>query len=669
MGKAKKKSGSKPNRNNPISRPNNGGKGALSPKDQQFLENKVKPLLETLEAPEIEPRAAALSEVTLLCEDTRYRSIFLKEKLLKIILNLIQQESNQEVLKEAFGLLRNIAIEEGHDSTIFLWRQNIVQFAASRLNLEYSQPDPNNANKPQHATNDELLENVISLLTAMASSSAEIFDGIQEKIGGALASCLSTIVLEYVSKKVTASLFSVACEALYTFSEDNSSFLESVSNLPLNIILSDSEKYPSLGIVYLNGLKYHSICMELEKPKGQDLNSLAPHIYETVKTLDSFINNTDIPQVLQNLKPTEPATNDGSSDEPVDPNQTAAAIYKRVMKSKALAEGLQISIEILTAIAETISLDPKKQRELAELENEEMKANGDLPEDDDEDMFIRKPRPQAPEEEEGSSILFDSNSSLEPTFKYLQSNVIPTLVKLLPYNDYVSRSLAALNNMSWAMEAYPQYAEVWKSQSQELWNDLLPRVTSTNPGHLVEIESINSAIGILWAISSFYNGDVPISLPQLNFLISQSETVSQLYPADEALQHYTKLVGFFACLAKHESPDRLELTKRIAEYYITILNIVAAPVNSKPINGITDSVAIDTIYALFDVFGDGEFSYDEPVYVQGDINSQLKKMLPQLRNRFKRISKVTNFSLRERATEATINLANFIEYKASERNN
>lgn len=667
MGKAKKKSGSKAHRNNPIARGNsNASKGALNPKEQQFLETKVKPLLDTLSAQEIEPRSAALSEITLLCEDTQYRTMFLKEKLLKIVLELAQKETNLEVLKEAYGLLRNVAIEEGHDSTVFLWRQGVVQMASSKLSVEPLESANGSETKP--GTNDELLENIISLFTAMATSSSDIFDSIEEQIGAPFAACLTSIILGYSSKKVTASLFSVACEAAYTFSEDNPNFLEHMSSLPLNIILSESLKYPTLGIVYLNGLKYHSVCMELEKPNGQDLNALAPHVFEIVKTLDSFISTTDIAQVLQDLKPEAMNVDAPADGESVDPTKTVAAVYKRVMKSKSLAEGLQVSIEILTAIAETISLDPKKQRELADNASKQTAENSEIPDaEDDEDMFIRKPRPQTEVEETEASILFDSNASLEPTFKYIQSNVVPTLVKILPFNDYVSRSLAALNNVSWALEAYPQYAEAWKSQSQELWTDLLPRVTSTGPGHLVEIESINSALGILWAVASFYNGDVPISLEQLNFLISQSETVSQLYPAEEATQHYTKLIGFFACLAKHQSPNRLEITRRVAEYYLTILSVVST--SPKPINGITEETAIDTLDAIFDVFGDGEFSYDEPVYVQDKINDKLKKLLPQLRNKFKRISKVTRYILRQRAIESTMTLASFIDYKTSERNN
>lgn len=664
MGKAnKKKTGSKSARSNPISRPNGAGNGSLSAKDQQFLANKIKPLLETLSSEEIEPRAAALSEITLLCEDTVHRTLFLKEKLLKIVLSLVQNENNLDVLKEAYGLLRNVAIEEGNGSTIFLWRQGILDLVAPKLTLETADSTPN----ASASTYDELLENIVSLLTSMASSDSDIFDGIQSKIGTNLASFLSSVVTSFASKKVSASLFSVACEALYIFSEDNAPFLEQVSSLPLNIILSEAAKYPPLGIVYLNGLKYHSIYIELEKPSaasnGQDLNSLAPHIFEIVQTLNSFIININIEEVLQDLKPK--TTNLGDSEGETDPNKTIAAVYKKVMKSKSLAEGLQISIEILTAIAETISLDPKKQQALTEAEDEQMKDASNA-EDDDMDLIIRKTAAQPAEDniDNERDLLFDSNTSLEPTFKFLQSDVLPTLVKLLAYNDYVSRSLAALNNVAWAMDAYPQYAgELWKSQSKELWTNLLPRVTSTETeGHFVEIESINSAIGVLWAISSFYSGDVPITLPQLNFLISQSETVSQLYPSEEATQHYIKLIGFFSCLAKFQ--DRFEITERVAEYYLSILNVIAT--GPKPVNGITEAVGIDTVYAIFNVFGDGEYAYDQKIYVQGGLNAKLKVLLPQLRNKFKRISKVTNYILREKATEAVINLANFIDYKASE---
>lgn len=43
-------------------------------------------------------------------------------------------------------------------------------------------------------------------------------------------------------------------------------------------------------------------------------------------------------------------------------------------------------------------------------------------------------------------------------------------------------------------------------------------------------------------------------------------------------------------------------------------------------------VAVEALNFVFDVYSDCAFDYDGPVFVQGNFNSQLKKILPAFRS-------------------------------------
>lgn len=607
-------------------------------KDNQFIETKVKPLIEGLASASEEVRSSSLSEITLLCENPKNRNVFLKERLLKYILDILSKNPSDEILTESYGLLRNITVEEGYDSAMFLYRQDIFNHASTILEKHLESIGAK--------THDDLLENVLGLLSTMASSNDDIFDNLNEKLGDILSKVLVKTVQSFTNNSASPALFSTACESLYILSEDNQPFISQVSSLPLPDILSNPTKYTPLGMVYLNGLKYNSIHISLSN-STEELPNIAPSILEVCQAINTFISSVDFGALQRNITAS------------AQDSKEAMKIYQEAIKSKYLIEGVQVSLEILSAIAETVSVDPKKQ---SPVQDEKMDENED--EDEDMDLYIRKAVSTQEENHYNDFIGFDNNDSLQATFQFIQSDIVPTLFKLLPYPEYLSRALNTLNNISWALESNSKYAVQWKQQAEQLWTELLPHVSSTDNKPFVEIESINSSISILWAIASFFNGVVPITLPIINFLISQSETISTLYPTDEVTEHYIRLVGLFTAVAK--VPQQYEITQRIADYLLTLLDIVATK-GASSVNGLNEKVAIEVLYAIFDVFGDGDRDYDDKVYVKGGLNSKLAVILPKIRNVFKRVSKVKDYALRERATEATMNLARFIEYKKAEK--
>lgn len=70
--------------------------------------------------------------------------------------------------------------------------------------------------------------------------------------------------------------------------------------------------------------------------------------------------------------------------------------------------------------------------------------------------------------------------------------------------------------------------------------------------------------------------------------------------------------------------------------------------------------------AIFDIYGDAEFAYDGPVFLQNGFNKHLELALPKIRTLVRRIDKNKQPELKREADEAAINLDRFIKYKKKE---
>ncbi|ODV96119.1 hypothetical protein PACTADRAFT_30174, partial [Pachysolen tannophilus NRRL Y-2460] len=97
---------------------------------------RVLPLLQKLSSTSPNDRSMALSTITLLCEDPNLRRIFLKEKLVKIVLEQCINDNNDEIVVESFGLLRNLVIDEGVSLIKHLLRSNLWFLIEHNINTK-----------------------------------------------------------------------------------------------------------------------------------------------------------------------------------------------------------------------------------------------------------------------------------------------------------------------------------------------------------------------------------------------------------------------------------------------------------------------------------------------------------------------------------------------------
>ncbi|KAF5103149.1 hypothetical protein D0Z03_000287 [Geotrichum reessii] len=569
-----------------------GAAAADTSNDIKIINEKVRPVLEKLVSNDITDKTMAISTIGTMIEDPKQRTLLLKEKLLKTLLETSIKDDNVQFVSEVLGLLRNISIEEGYDVCIFLWRQNIIEYMKKGLNI--IQEAFTGGNIPQAV---EFTENLIGLISALANSTEDIFEQITKDLSPRLGEILVFVLGKGIEHK-QSELVSVVLEALFVLSEENPVFTNSILSAGLGE-LNEQELTPS-SVVYLYGLKFNL--------NNTDLLLIQQKLVEVIKT-------TNVEEVVKN---------------------------SQVAKSRNLINAVQVAIEIVTSIAEKISVDQPVD-EAKEQADEEMLD--DSKDDDDEEFYIQKVK--AINNDEVDTSVFDekqfSDNNMEPVFAFLLKEALPAITTLIPYTQFQSRAMAAINNISWSMSSKAQESQTWKSHAEELWTNILPLVKSSS-----ELEVKVSGMGILWAVSSTFDGKVPIEEADLMVLVEKTE-------ADE--DYLVNLVGLLAQLALAS-----KFVQKITEFFVSI--IMAANTKSPKYS---QKVVIETLYGLFKVFGDGSYPYDEEIYVKGGLNLVLAQHVAPIRRYFKKIDKVKDGFLRSRADEALLNLVRFLDYKKSER--
>ncbi len=105
------------------------GRPSKVPTDPETLalrEQKILPVLASLAGPDPKKRAEAAIAIANLIEDRRCRKLLLKEQIVRVIMERTITDSNLEVEAGGWGVLHNLALEEGDDFRIHLFRQDIL---------------------------------------------------------------------------------------------------------------------------------------------------------------------------------------------------------------------------------------------------------------------------------------------------------------------------------------------------------------------------------------------------------------------------------------------------------------------------------------------------------------------------------------------------------------
>lgn len=101
-------------------------KPPTDPELAAIRETKILPVLQDLQSADQSKRSTAATVIANLVEDTKCRKLFLREQIVRILLEQTLTDSSMETRIAGWGTMRNLALEEEADFCVHLYRQDIL---------------------------------------------------------------------------------------------------------------------------------------------------------------------------------------------------------------------------------------------------------------------------------------------------------------------------------------------------------------------------------------------------------------------------------------------------------------------------------------------------------------------------------------------------------------
>lgn len=618
-------------------------------KDETTRNSKILPLIEKLKSSIPNEKSMALGAITVLCEDDRMRKLLMKEKLVPIIMEQCLNDSNDEIVVESFGLLRNIGIEEGYDITKYYWRSNIwtaIEAALQKIEtsfkyLEESKSLPlgpsTDDNKPKDKksidkSKTQLLfdftENILSLIVVLASGSEDLYDSVFQKIDPVLKLIISLLNWNIPTMRTSLKLFNSLLDFIYEFASESTEFIQKLNDSPefdlsklVEHLSTTSQSKNTLGKVYVEGIKFH---LYEELGQTDDKNAASTII---LNNLISSIITIDIEKLRDNLAVVDNANQPiqkRAPEEMQDIDQPLGGDSKEATQAKTDIQTLEIAIDIITSIWAYISLN--------------------------EEDFL------AP-------------VSLSPDLiNAILKSAYPSLIELLKFEhqnngalELLDKIIVCLNNLCWLFLSAEHIPVQWFEDSSQLW-DLIISISAGNENTLIQKDCLN----ICWAMTKILGPEIKskVNHEMIDGLISKCDQLVKL-PENNAdttitLEFILCAVGFLGCIAP--VIGNTNITGQISQFLLSTAQYFTA--QDRDITAC--EITIECLNLIYEIFGDKSYDYDYEVFVKNDYNSKLQALEPSVKLMYKNIDKNKLRHLKVRAEETWLNLGRFIAYKESE---
>ncbi|KAJ3922238.1 armadillo-type protein [Lentinula edodes] len=663
MGKSQKKKSMR--RHNPMRVPDSHlPKGLASASSTSTKNEAILPIIQKMEGPDASDRKWACVAVSnLIQNDSSTRRLLQGKNVVGALITRLT-DSEDEVVLEAMGALRNLCIDGGYDICAEMYNKNILTILKTFIPkisnilsqyLEAPKTAPANAQRLVY----DFADNVITTLWCLSETSNKALNAIN-------SINLIPFLMSFLASRDKLSIAPVlaAAQCLYVLTDDNDS---------ASVSLKSNAEYISCLL---------SIAQSLNQPangKGKDIND---HRLITLRVLSSGIlrNISPLPQpsaasivdidkditlpllqpVISSVKLPEIASRaqqlvDGLALEPQIERMSLKNTPKSDHKSSSELEleqleanlrTVQLALEILTGVCATLP-DPSAGIE-GETEID----------DEDEDMA---------DDDEGHN-----NDSANPT---VLPSLVPSLLSLIqptslsfpplatssihpPTTTALSAihisAMECLNNIFLSLATSPNPsvsadAEGGRKVWNEVWASLGVVGTELGLGQERRKEMWEIGVGVLWGLALVWKGTLSATEEQIQVLIRYSDGAS-----DEITK--VKCIGALECLAQY--PQSITNNQVIASYLLTLL-----PTPSSPSPAGVESL-MQAVSALIDIYSDETLPYDIN-FRQGGMLQTLVASVENVRKAVKRIDrkKPGGKDLRRRGEEIRDNLVAFIQYR------
>lgn len=625
MGKLKRNRRNKTARHNPVSKDDS----KQQDKDSNTRKSKIVPLIEKLTSSSPNDRSMALGAITVLAEDDRMRQLMLKERLVPVVMEQCLNDNNDEIIVEAYGLLRNIGIDEGYDIVKYYWRSNIwtsINSALSKIekSFEFIQknPAPKEVSKKKREddkSKQQLLfdftEHVISLIVVIASGSNDLYDSVFEKIDPVLKFIVNLINFNIETGKLSDKLFNALLDFIYEFSNESNEFIKKLGEFNLNLDLLYNYLNPSanvLGKSYLQGIKFNvNEVLNVNDDKNEISLQILTSLFEN-------LGGVDLQQIKKALvidNATDPISNGNDQL-----NDQVTGISEDKQKAQMNLQTLEVVIDITTSVWEYLAI------------NENLEP---------------------------------INLKLE-VLQLIFKTILPSIIELMEFDTQnnnilmlTDKLIVCLNNLAWLINSLEEIPVEWYDSSLKIWDST---VSVSNDGN--KKDSLN----LLWAIVKSLGPEIvsKINIEMIKQLLLQGDEylkeINEKKIDEYHIETLTSLIGFIGTIAI--IINNTEITFEISEFLMKTIELLLTNNQQNP--KIID-VLIETINLIFDIFGDASFPYDFDIYVTKNYNERLQTFNIAFKDIYKKIDKNKYGDLKIRGEETWKNLGRFIDYKRNER--
>ncbi|KIM88980.1 hypothetical protein PILCRDRAFT_813980 [Piloderma croceum F 1598] len=669
MGKSQKKRAMR--RHNPMRVPDSHlPKGLASAASSSSKNDAILPIIYKMGGPDAAERKWACVAVSnLIQNDPSTRRLLQGKNIVGALITRLS-DSEEEVVIEAVGALRNLCIDGGYDICAEMYNKNIltplttfVPKISSTISqfLESPKTAPENAQKSAY----DFADNVITTLWCLSETSNKALNAINQ------INPVPFLMSFLASRdKLPVSTVTAAAHCLYVLTDDNYPAISDIRpNVAYTSCLLDIVR---LGSGLSNGkgkdtLDERSVALPVlvsgilrnVSPAAVsnidiDKDIVLPLLQPVISSI-SLLEISNIVSDLVSNESSEPRIDKLSLDHtPKSDHKTASELELERLESKLRT--VQLALQILTGVCATLP-DPEPEVTVEDVNGDENENEDAMQSNADDEMILDDP----------PSADTVTSSFLPVLVQPLLALIHPTPLSFPPVGGLSSHpptttaisaihvgALECLNNIFLSLSTSQNPAVASDKDSgrriwDEIWSALTVVGTQSGPGQERKQEIWEVGIGVIWGIGSSWKG----------FLIPDEEQIKllvQFCDASTDPRFQVKCIGTLECLAQH--PESIQMNAIISNYFLSILDSASSPspAETEPL--------VQVASALIDIYSDENMPYD--------VNFRQGKFIDRLASNVEGFKKVVRTidrrkeggnDLKRRGDEIRENLVAFIQYR------
>ncbi|CAB4409071.1 unnamed protein product [Rhizophagus irregularis] len=619
----------------------------------------VLPVIKQLSSVDPTERAwAASCASNLIASEEKIRRLLLSKDLIRLLIERLTDEV-YEVVYECVGTLRNLTAIGEYEICAEMFNKDILtplNMLISKISIIIDNLLKGISHKsdPIEGARKNIwifTENIICILWALSETSQKVLRRINNMNIVPFLMAFFTQVEKIPLKTLVA-----AAQCLHTITDDNSD----IHVLCCGIILN------------LNSIIVSPI-------SGTDFNIYINNYLKSCLNFDIEIAANEAKEVASNIKISDFVTKHPKDDLPTAEEEKLISINSKLTI-------LQLALELLAKIClECFSQDNDNlQDEMQnddEIEiNDSFKENKIMDIDDQVSNTHDQSLLNGPEHLILNAFATDIISDLirlsKPTSlsypEQLGHNVIPVKSVVPTITESLAmvhlRAVECMNNFfltmvdiveeKWWFTKHRDAAKYTWTRLVELANQVAGKgikVGAEDPGQKMRGTVLEALVGCLWTLARGLNGDMPLAENQIQSFI-------QCYKSTVSESMRVKLIGTLGVIAKRQ--NAIEDNKLIGTF---IIGIIRGLSDLSRMDSLSIECIAESLNAIFDIYADKDFDYDEPVFVHEGYLHILESIADNVHNITNTIDEKKSREQRLRMDEAYINLVEFIKYKKDEQ--